>query len=253
MKLYLLLSAAALGLFSSSGWAAPFAGKIQEPVAQTLEIQQQSQQQADAWDAQRRTLVAELERLQQQQQQLLNEQARLQQQLEREQQEVVQLQRAIRESQRLGEEMAPFLVETQQLLHQQLSDDLPFLQAERQLRLQRLEAGGGEGPLSTGERFRRTFEALQIESEYGRSTEVTQGLVTIAGQEALMNQLRIGRLALFVQALDGQFSAIYDRASQSWQPLAKKYNNELRKAVEMAGKQRPIDLLSLPIGKLVVQ
>jgi len=81
--------------------------------------------------------------------------------------------------------------------------------------------------------------------------EVLQQTLLIDGRDLLMNQLRIGRLALFAQSLNGEQSVIYDMASQSWQNLDRQYNRELGRAIEMGLKHRPIDLLTLPIGKVV--
>lgn len=251
MKLYVLLSVLILVLGVNSGLAAPFSDQVKQPVTQTLEIQQQSQREADVWDAQRRKLMAELEGLQQQQQQLTDEKSDLNRQVDNSEVAIVQLQRAIGESKRLTDEMSPFLVETLHQLEQQVAADLPFLQQERQLRLQRLNVALLDPQLAVGEKFRRLMEALQVETEYGRNVEVMQRSLPIDGRQVLMNQLRLGRLALFGQSLDGQHSVIYDRTGQRWHSLDKQYNSEIARALEMGSKHRPIDLLTLPLGKVV--
>ncbi|MEA3466413.1 MAG: DUF3450 domain-containing protein [Thermodesulfobacteriota bacterium] len=253
MKLYLLLCVVMLVFGVGSALAAPFADQVKQPVTQTLEIQQQSQHEADAWDVQRRKLVAELEGLQLQQQQLKHEKSDLNRQVDNSELAIAQLQRAIAESKRITGEMTPFLLETLHRLEQQVETDLPFLHQERQLRLRRLSAALQDSQLAIGEKFRRVMEALRVEAEYGRSVEVTQRTMSIDGRDVLMNQLRLGRLALFGQSLDGQRSVIYDMTGQRWQPLDKQYNSEIDRALEMGSKHRPIDLLTLPLGKVVSQ
>jgi chromosome segregation ATPase len=232
-------------------WAESFAGAVQEPVAQTFQLQQQAQAQADAWEAQRVKMVAEVERLQHQQQQLQAEKMLLTRQVDASRADIAELQRAIAESQHLTAQMQPLLQDTVQQLEKQVDHDLPFLAQERQARLQNLNVALADEKLSLGEKFRRVMEALQVEIEYGSNVDVTQRTLQLNGREVLMNQVRIGRLAMFAQSLDGQRSVIYDLASQRWQAVASTYNREIGRAVEMGLKNRPVDLLTLPIGRVV--
>ncbi|MCD6526159.1 MAG: DUF3450 domain-containing protein [Desulfuromonas sp.] len=233
--------------------AQPFSDQVTTPVAQTLKVRQQAQREADAWQAERLKLSAELERLELEQQQLSCLCDDLQQHLDERTLAIAALQRAIAESKRLTDEMLPFLQQSVDQLRQQVAEDLPFLVHERQLRLQRLQQALDDDTVAIGEKFRRTMEALRVETEYGRSVEVIQATLTVDGRSALMNQLRVGRLALFAQSLDGQRSAIYDPVSEQWQLLAGDVNGELQRAIDMGSKHRPVDLLSLPLGKVVAQ
>ena len=251
LKQFVRLSVTILVLSVNCAWAASFADQVTAPVSETLVVQQQSQQDADAWQAQRQALVTQLTALQQQQQQLQNKKTALVQRVDTQRQAVVELTRTIEESKRLTDEMVPFLGETAELLTQHVVHDLPFLQSERQARLGHLTTDLSDPQLAVGEKFRRLMEALRVESEYGRDIEVLQQTLLIDGRDLLMNQLRIGRLALFAQSLNGEQSVIYDMASQSWQNLDRQYNRELGRAIEMGLKHRPIDLLTLPIGKVV--
>lgn len=251
LKQSLLISVTILAITVNCGWAATFAENVTGPVEDTLVVQQHSQRQADEWEAQRLVLVAELTALQQQQQQLEIKKTAQTLRVNSEQQAVEQLMRTIEESKRLAGEMTPFLTETYDLMAQQVEQDLPFLPQERQLRLSHLSEGLNDPQLAVGEKFRRVMEVLRVETEYGLDIEVAQQSLTINGRDLLMNQLRIGRLALFAQSLNGDKSVIYDKALQSWQPLDAQYNRELGRAIEMAQKHRPIDLLTLPLGKVV--
>lgn len=253
MKRSIYLSVTILVITVNCVWAATFAEQVTPPVEKTLGVQQHSQRQADDWQNQRLNLVAELVALQQQQQQLELQKAQQILRVDSELQAIAQLNRAIEESERLAGEMTPFLNETFELIALQVEQDLPFLPQERELRLRHLRDGLADPQLTVGEKFRRVMEVLRIETEYGVDIEVTQQSLLIDGRDLLMNQLRIGRLALFAQSLDGKKSVIYDRALQSWQPLDAEYNRELARAIEMGHKHRPIDLLTLPLGRLVSQ
>ena len=251
LKRSMCLSVTILAITVNCGWAATFAKQVTQPVADTLAVQQHSQRQADGWQAQRLALVAELTALQQQHQQLELKKTEQTLRIDSEQKAIEQLTRTIEESKRLTGEMTPFLAETFALITQQVEQDLPFLSQERQLRLDHLSEGLADPQLAVGEKFRRVMEVVRVETEYGVDIEVAQQSLVIDGRDLLMNQLRIGRLALFAQSLDGEKSVIYDMALQSWQPLDSQYNRELGRAIEMGQKHRPIDLLTLPLGKVV--
>lgn len=251
LKRYVRLSVTILVLSVNCGWASPFAEQVTVPVSETLKVQQQSQRQADDWQSQRLTLVAELTTLQGQQRQLESKIAEQSLHVDAEQRSIEQLRRTIAESKRLTDEMTPFLTETYDLIAQQVEQDLPFLEQERQLRLLHLNEALDDPQLAVGEKFRRTMEVVRVETEYGLDIEVVQQSLVVDGRDLLMNQLRIGRLALFAQSLDGDKSVIYDMALQRWQPLESQYNKELGRAIEMGQKHRPIDLLTLPLGKVV--
>lgn len=253
MNLYRLLNSMGLLLCAATVWAQPFAEQVTVPVTETLEVRQQAQQQADAWHEEREALQRELDRLSTEAAQLETQCRQFEDQIEHRQQRVASLQRDLAESGRLTEEMVPFLTAVVQQLTEQVNGDLPFLTLERQQRLSRLEETLEDDDLSIGEKFRRILEAVQVETAYGRRFDVVQKNITLAAQTTLMNQLQLGRLALFAQSLDGQRSAVYDPVSGQWQPLDDTFNGDLRKAIEMAGKHRPVDLLSLPIGKVVTQ
>nr|WP_320114099.1 DUF3450 domain-containing protein [uncultured Desulfuromonas sp.] len=253
MNLYRLLNSTALLLCTATAWAQSFPDQVTTPVAHTLEVRQQAQKQDDAWQVQREKLLAQLEQFNHEKAQLQQQCAQLDLQVSQRQQRIAALQQDLVESARLTDEMVPFLSRVVDQLAQQVKADLPFLGEERRQRLSHLSEALEDGELSVGEKFRRVFEALQVEAAYGRRFDVVQKSLTINGQSTLMNELQVGRLALFAQSLDGQRSAVYDPVSAQWMVLDDSVNGDLRKAVEMAGKHRPVDLLNLPLGKVVAQ
>ncbi|MBW2036540.1 MAG: DUF3450 family protein [Deltaproteobacteria bacterium] len=66
-----------------------------------------------------------------------------------------------------------------------------------------------------------------------------------------MDILRLGRLSLFCQTPDGKLVGHYDRAAGRWGLLPSKYRRQINRAVEMARRERTIDLVRLPIGRIV--
>ena len=94
------------------------------------------------------------------------------------------------------------------------------------------------------------MEALQVETEYRHTVEVYPEEIEIAGEKKMVEILRLGGLALFWRSPDGGSIGEYDRLTQEWQPLDKRYQNAINKAMEIALKQRTIEMVSLPIGRI---
>ncbi|RLB14663.1 MAG: DUF3450 domain-containing protein, partial [Deltaproteobacteria bacterium] len=127
----------------------------------------------------------------------------------------------------------------------------PFLPEERKKRLASIKEMMADPGIESAEKFRRVMEALQVETEYGSTVEVYQDTIKVNGQPTLVNIFRLGRLTLFYQTPDRKDVGCYNRATGKWEALPGKYRHDIDLAVEMASKQRPIDLIKLPIGRIV--
>ena len=126
--------------------------------------------------------------------------------------------------------------------------DLPFLEVERLERLAFVEGSLAKADVDVAEKFRQVLEAYQIENEYGRKLDAYQDIISLNGQEQEVDVLRFGRVALVAQTKDTATTAVYDRASKSWQEIdAGTYRNSIRKGIQMARKQASIDLVTLPV------
>jgi hypothetical protein len=55
---------------------------------------------------------------------------------------------------------------------------------------------------------------------------------------------------LFFQTLDHKSCGFYNVASAAWQPLPTDYNRSIGAAMEIGAKRRPVELLTLPLGKI---
>ena len=53
------------------------------------------------------------------------------------------------------------------------------------------------------EQFRLLLEAYQLEQDYGNRIESWRGPLALEGQELSVGFLRVGRVALYYQTLDG--------------------------------------------------
>ena len=102
--------------------------------------------------------------------------------------------------------------------------------------------------LSISARFRLLLEAYQLEQDYGLNIEAWRGPLQLQDEQLSVEYLRIGRIALYYQSLDGKNSGYWDTASQTWHTLAAQYNQPIAAAMRVAKNQSAPQLLSLPMA-----
>ncbi|NWH03612.1 DUF3450 domain-containing protein [Desulfobacter latus] len=149
--------------------------------------------------------------------------------------------------------MSPFLCELLDKIKTLNARDLPFLQEERQKRIQALEELNTNPQVPVSEKFRKMMEALLVETEYGTSIEVYQQTIPLSGEETLVNIFRLGRLRLFYQTLDKQQCGFFNPAQKVWEPLEDTYLKTIQAAIDMGLKRKPVEILTLPLGRIMVQ
>ena len=128
--------------------------------------------------------------------------------------------------------------------------DIPFLMDERLIRLEELEDILFKANFSTAEKFRKIYEAYQIENEYGRTIEAYSGSINIDGINLGAQFFRLGRLNLYYMTPDGNETGYWDKNLQQWTHLGGKYADEIDSALKIAFKQAPPDFINLPIQKV---
>jgi len=161
---------------------------------------------------------------------------------------IAELERRKEEAKRIRMELEPFLETVVDSLDQFVENDIPFLAEERRNRIAFLRASLDDYHLELSEKLRRVFEALVIETEYGRNVSATSDTLEIDGQPTQVSLFRLGRTALFYQTADGSSAGTWDRSFGTWSPLSQETVRTLRQAKEMADRKRAVELLDLPIG-----
>ena len=144
--------------------------------------------------------------------------------------------------------MVPLMLKMVDTLGQFIELDLPFLLNERQNRVAFLKEIIDRPDVNLPDKYRRIMEAHQIEIEYGRTIETYTDTITIEGQEYTVDVLRIGRLLLAFQTLDGKLSGSWNKESKSWQKLSSEFDRSISKGLQIAKKQAPPELIKLPIS-----
>ncbi len=144
-------------------------------------------------------------------------------------------------------EIIPLLLRMADSLREFLEVDHPFLPEERHRRIEKLLALMDRADISIGEKYQRVLEAYQIEMEYGRTIEASQGELKTDNKIRTVDFLRIGRVGLYYQTLDRQEVGHWNMTAGGWKKLSGRYSMPIRKGLRIARKQAAPDLLDLPL------
>ena len=155
--------------------------------------------------------------------------------------------RRVLEMEKIRQQLVPYLHEVITRMEEQVTSDLPFLMEERRNRIATLQDIVNDPEVPMGEKLRRVFEGLRVEMDYGKSVETTREEITWQGKKRMVNVLRIGRTALIMQSLDEAEIGIFDRGTKTWVELHGKYRAEIKKAIEITQRRRPVDFVNLPL------
>lgn len=227
------------------------ADRVKKKIDSATKIRQETQEKEDKWASHRAELMAEYRFLKPRLEQLKKQKEKTEEILALQRGRVEELKRKLTESARVRDELYSHLDGWVMRLESYIARDLPFLPEERVNRLSLIREMIADPDIESAEKFRRVMEALQVETEYGGTVEVYQATIDLNGQSTLVNIFRLGRLSLFYQTPDRKEVGHYNRASGKWEPLPSKYRRTIDIAVEMGTRQRPIELIRLPIGRIV--
>jgi hypothetical protein len=127
-----------------------------------------------------------------------------------------------------------------------ISLDTPFRVEERQNRVDLVRASLAKPKVTASEQVRQVLEAYNIEAEYGRKIDTYED--TLANG-TVVNILVIGRVGMFYQTKDEQFSGRWNNETGSWDDLPGSYRKPIRNGIRMAKKLAPTDMLMMPVLK----
>ena len=145
-------------------------------------------------------------------------------------------------------EITPLILRMLANLETFINLDLPFLPEERKQRLTKLKSMMLRADITKAEKFRRIIEAYQVENEYGNTIEAYKNEIELNGIKSPVDFLRLGRIALYYQRLDGSESGFWNKEEKRWQSLPNSYRNEIHNGLRIARKESAPNLLTLPIS-----
>ncbi len=144
--------------------------------------------------------------------------------------------------------IVPLMIKMIDTLEKFVELDLPFLTQERQQRVADLKSIMDRPDVTLPDKYRRIMEAYQIEMEYGRTIETYSDTVKIDSQEFTVDVLRVGRLLISFQTLDGKMSGMWNKETKSWEKVSSEYDRSIKQGIQIAKKQAPPELVKLPIN-----
>jgi len=132
-------------------------------------------------------------------------------------------------------------------LEQSIALDIPFLNSERNGRVDGLKDILERSDVSVAEKFRKVMEAYQIEMDYGTTSEWYRGELNVDGAVREYNMFRVGRIGLYFQSDDTNITGWYNASSGQYELLDNEHRNEVRKGIRIARQLIAPELMLLPV------
>lgn len=223
--------------------------KVQEKVTQAMSTEAGVQEKADDWDYQKMTIIDDIRDAKYRVTWLEYRQEKNQQYIAKTQEDIKLLEIQKANLHKLREQLAPYLETIVLRMEDFVAQDLPFLPAERQKRIDALISYLNNPDLVLSERMRRVFEeGLQVEVQYGQMTTADDQVLNIDGIDTQVVVLRLGRLGMYYMTLDEEQTGYYNEATGQWEQLPKSMNRNISLAVDLANGIRTAEIVNLPLG-----
>ena len=232
----------------SGGTLAQNLGDIQTSVEANVRDGVSSQARVDALDDQTDELTRDYRAALKQLASLREYNAQLEKLIAAQKAEMTSIRRQIDEVTNVDRTIMPLMFRMIDALEQFVELDTPFLASERKQRVAALRALMDRSDATPAEKYRRILEAYEIENEYGRTIEVYEGEMNIDGADRTVSFLRIGRVALIYQSLDGKDSGVWNPKAAAFTDLDGDFDSELRSAMRIAKQQAAPDLMVVPLS-----
>lgn len=171
----------------------------------------------------------------------------MQRQINNQQTELNALQNSMQQVSVIERQISPLMSRMIDTLAQFVALDVPFLEEERNTRINNLKDMLDRADVAVSEKFRRVLEAYQVETDYGRTIEAYTGMLEIDGNESNVDFLRIGRVSLVYQTRDGSKMGLWNQETRSWDELSQSMRTNINKGLRIARKQLAPDLIVVPM------
>jgi len=167
-------------------------------------------------------------------------------QVKQQEEEVVSIEKQLLEIATTNREVQPLMHKMVETLQEFVKLDVPFLLEERTNRVESLQGLMNQADVAISEKYRRIIEAYQIELEYGRTLDAYEGLLGEGADARTVDFVRLGRIALMYQTLDGAETGYWDAQQKKW-IVDNSYAHAVSEARRVAKKDGAPDLLTVPV------
>ncbi len=235
----------AIALLSSHPASAEQPDTIVNTIDKTIKTRKETVKKLSEWQAQKERMKAKYYQLKEALEVSNVEIAHMREIVAKQDAYIARTNNKIIEMEKMRQALVPYLNEVVARMEEHINADLPFLLQERTERVANLKAILADPEVTLAEKLRRVFEGLRVEMDYGKSVETTREEITYQGQKLAVHVLRLGRTALLMQTLDEQEVGIY--YGKKWEKLPSRYAPEIKKAMDITQRRRPVDFVNLPI------
>lgn len=237
-------------LFGGITSIAVYANKLNQAIkidTATQKAALQSQQKINKLSDQAQTALTQYRSATRQTETLVTYNKHLQELIKSQSQEKSSLQQQLEQIEVTQQEIVPLILRMLDSLENFIQLDLPFLSEERLQRLETLKSMVVSADVTHAEKFRRIIEAYQIENEYGKTIEAYRADLELGGNQISVDFLRLGRVALYYQRLDGSETGMWNQKTKTWESLSSDYRIGVRNGLRIARKEAAPDLIVVPV------
>jgi hypothetical protein len=210
------------------------------------EASRASQQRVNALDDDTNALLTEYRRALADAESFTAYAQQLELQVQSQQEEMASMNRQLDEVDETAREVGPLMERMLSTLDRFVALDVPFLLEERRDRVKRLQEMMGRADVTISEKYRRIIEAYQVEMDYGRTVEAFEAKLESGPDARTVQFLRIGRVGLLYQTLDGSETGYWDVNAKSW-VVDDTYEGAFKEGLAVARKTRAPELLVIPV------
>ncbi len=167
-------------------------------------------------------------------------------QVKSQEQEINSVQKQLTEIETTSREVQPLMERMVDSLGNFVALDVPFLKNERMERVNRLRDLMKRADVTISEKYRQVLEAYQIELDYGTSFDTYEGRLGDGPNARTVNFVRLGRVTLLYQTLDGSETGYWDAQKKNW-VVDNSYAAAATQAMKVASSGSQPELLTLPV------
>jgi chromosome segregation ATPase len=160
--------------------------------------------------------------------------------------EMQTIDRQLLEVETTAREVLPLMQKMLDTLERFVALDVPFLAEERANRVAALKQMMTRADVTISEKYRRILEAYQVELDYGRTIEAYEAALGSADGARTVQFLRVGRVSLLYQTLDGRETGFWDASKKGW-VVDDDYRHTFTEGVAVAKKLRAPEMLIVPV------
>ncbi|HID44478.1 MAG TPA: DUF3450 domain-containing protein [Chromatiaceae bacterium] len=234
-------------LTTSTSFASPVDEALKLSV-QGQRMAKKSQQKIEQLDDNTRKMLLEYRNLQARIQGLEAHNSQLEARVQQDNEKIALLQSELEQINVSRGEIAPMLQQMFTALEQLVDNDLPFQKPMRQQQLKELKGDLGDAGKPLNQHLDHLLQVYEKEYGYGNELVGWQAPLSDEPGSQTVNFLRLGRIALYYQSLDGSKSAWWDNHRKNWQMLDESATGLLAEAIRQANTKTAPAFVTLPIS-----